>query len=402
MKTAPGRDRLRIVVLGYVVRGPVGGMAWHHLNYIRGLADLGHDVLFMEDSDDFPSCYDPSRFITGCDPTYGLAFAREAFDRIGLPDRWCYFDAHTNGWYGPAAERAGDFCRSADLLINVSAVNPLRDWTAAIPLKALIDTDPLFTQARHCQEPAALVRARGHNRFFTFGELIPQGQSRAPQDGLPWRPTRQPVALGCWPARAPPVDGAFTTVMQWDSYRTCKIGEEEFGMKSATFAGFEDIPSRVATPMALALGGETAPGDALTKKGWRIDDPMGVARTIDTYRDYIAASRGEWSIAKHGYVAGRTGWFSERSACYLASGRPVIVQNTGCAELLAAEAGLFFFETPDGAVEAIREVEADFAVHCRGAREAAEEFFASDRVLTRLLEDCAASESGSDSARDAA
>ena len=154
-----GGERIRIVVLGYVVRGPIGGMAWHHLNYVRGLADLGHEVLFLEDSDDYPSCYDPSRFVTDCDPAYGLGFARKAFAEIGMDDCWCYHDAHKNRWFGPAAERALAFCRDADLVINVSGVNPLRDWTAAIPVRAFIDTDPLFTQAKHIEDPAALALA---------------------------------------------------------------------------------------------------------------------------------------------------------------------------------------------------------------------------------------------------
>ncbi|GGD65784.1 hypothetical protein [Croceicoccus mobilis] len=386
-------DRLRIVVLGYVVRGPVGGMAWHHLNYVRGLADMGHDVLFMEDSDDYPLCYDPSTFTTGCDPRYGIDFARRAFDLIGLADDWCYFDAHADRWMGPAAHRAIAFCRDADLVLNISAMNPLRDWTGEIPVRAYVDTDPLFTQARHCSEPEALERARQHNRFFTFGELIPQGRSMAPDDGITWHPTRQPVALSAWDMRRGQPDGAMTTVMQWDSYRTRRIGWREFGMKSASFAGYEDLPSRVDAAMALALGGDTAPHDALAALGWRIDDPMEVTRTVESYRDYIGASKGEWSVAKHGYVAGRTGWFSERSACFLASGRPVVVEDTGCSQFLDADGGLIFFSTPDEAVEAIREIESDYTRHCSAAREVAETHFAAHGVLSDMIEHCAVADS---------
>lgn len=383
-----GHDKLRIVVLGYVVRGPIGGMAWHHLNYVRGLAELGHEVLFIEDSDDYPSCYDPSRFVTDCDPTYGLEFARNAFAVIGLDDAWCFHDAHTASWHGPAAGRVLDFCSSADLLLNVSGVNPLRDWTASIPLRAYLDTDPLFTQARHLDDPAAMALAKGHNLHFTFGELIPAGQSAAPVDGFAWQPTRQPVAMSCWPVQPPAPDGAFTTVMQWDSYATRKVDGRQFGMKSASFAGYEGLPQQVQSPMALALGGDSAPRDMLAERGWRIDDPLAATRTICTYRDYIAAAKGEWSIAKHGYVAGRTGWFSERSACFLASGRPVVVEDTGCSKVLDADAGLKFFRSPEQAVEALREVEADYPLHCRAAREAAERLFDSAMVLNDLLDRC--------------
>lgn len=389
-----GREKLRIVVLGYVVRGPIGGMAWHHLNYVRGLAELGHEVLFLEDSDDYPSCYDPSRYVTDCDPTYGLAFAQEAFAAIDHTDGWAFHDAHTHTWHGPASGKVLDFCKDADLLLNISAVNPLREWTSAIPRRAYLDTDPLFSQARHLEDPQAMALARAHNAHFTFGELLAAGQSSAPDDGIDWQPTRQPVALSCWPVQPPAADAAFTTVMQWDSYATRTIAGVEYGMKSKSFAGYEDLPRHVRSGLALALGGGTEAQQALPARGWRIDDPLAATRTIGTYRDYIAAAKGEWSIAKHGYVAGRTGWFSERSACFLASGRPVVVEDTGCSEVLKADGGVLFFSTPEEAVEALREVETDYRRHCEAARDVAEEYFDSASVLGDLLERCSQVERG--------
>src|SRR4051794_36588181 len=142
-------SKLRIVVLGYIVRGPIGGMAWHHLQYVLGLKLLGHEVLFIEDSDDFPSCYDPSTHQVGTDATYRLAFARQAFEKLGLNDQWAYFDAHTSNWFGPAARRAVQFAGEADVVINVSGVNPLRHGVAEVPVRVYIDTDPVFTQVRH-------------------------------------------------------------------------------------------------------------------------------------------------------------------------------------------------------------------------------------------------------------
>ena len=147
-------DRLRIVVLGYIVRGPIGGMAWHHLQYVLGLKALGHDVLFIEDSDDYPSCYDPSRHVVDGNPTYGLAFATEAFRRLGLGESWAFYDAHTGAWHGAAASWATRFCETADLVLNVSGVNPLRPWTAPIERRVFLDTDPLFTQIRHLTDAA--------------------------------------------------------------------------------------------------------------------------------------------------------------------------------------------------------------------------------------------------------
>jgi len=164
--------KLRIVVLGYVVRGPIGGMAWHHLQYVLGLVRLGHDAWFVEDSDDYPGCYDPARHVVDADPTYGLAFAARAFRRLGLTERWAYHDAHGGGWMGPAADRAPEVCRSADLVLNLSGVNPLRPWLAEVPRRALVDTDPVFTQLRHLHDAGARAGAALHTHFFSFGEGI--------------------------------------------------------------------------------------------------------------------------------------------------------------------------------------------------------------------------------------
>lgn len=379
-------SRLRIVVLGYIIRGPIGGMAWHHLQYVRGLVDLGHDVLFLEDSDDYPSCYDPQRSVTDTDPAYGLAFADHAFARLGLAACWAYHDAHRGRWHGPAADRAPKHARSAELLLNISGVNPLRDWLREVPRRVLIDTDPLFTQARHLQDPQARSRACSHNVFFTFGENIPRGESDAPDDGLPWQPTRQPVVLEAWPVTPPPAQSAFTTVMQWDSYSECVIAGRRYGMKSRSFEPYLDLPRLSGAPLELALGSSNAPRQRLNEHGWRIVDPLAVTRDPWTYQRYLQRSAGEFSIAKHGYVAARTGWFSERSACYLASGRPVIVQDTGFTAWLPIGQGLHAFNNPDEAALALKEVLADHARHAAAARELAEAYFDSRRVLTALLD----------------
>ena len=381
-----GHERLRIVVLGYIVRGPIGGMAWHHLNYALGFARLGHDVMFMEDSSDEPACYDPSRHVVDADPTFGLAFAGKAFDRVGLGDRWCYHDAHTSRWHGPMGDAAIGFCRSADLLINVSAVNPIRVWTAEIPIRVLVDTDPVFTQVRHLTEPARMSAARLHNRFLTFGENIASGHSLVPADGLPWRPTRQPIVLDAWPVHPPALDGAYTTVMQWDSYPVRTYDGIEYGMKSRSFDDYLDMPQRVSPQMSLALGGAEAPRDRLADHGWLVSNSLDASRDPWVYQSYIQSAKAEWSVAKHGYAVGRCGWFSERSACFLATGRPVVVQDTGIGRIYPTGSGMLTFSSLDEAVDAIRSVEADYARHCIAARQIAEEYFASNRVLTQMLD----------------
>ncbi len=379
-------ERLRIVVLGYVVRGPIGGLAWHHLQYVLGLRDLGHDVYFVEDSDDYPSCYDPARGVVDKDPSYGLHFAARAFERLGLGERWCYYDAHTDTWMGPLASRVHEVCESAELLLNLSGVNPLRSSLAEVPRRAFVDTDPAFTQIRHLTDSHARALAAAHNSFFTFAENIGRDDCFVPADGFAWQPTRQPVQLDAWAVTPGRREGSWTTVMQWDSYRSREYEERRYGMKSDSFELFADLPGRAGPLFEIALGSESAPRDLLRAKGWRLLDPLEVTRDPWSYQEFIRGSKAEWSVAKHGYVASRSGWFSERSAAYLASGRPVLTQQTGFSDWLGTGAGLLAFETIEEVLVGIEEIDAAYKHHCRAARDLAEEFFDARKVLTYLLE----------------
>lgn len=379
-------SQLRVLVLGYVVRGPLGGLAWHHLQYVMGLAELGHDVYFLEDSDDYPSCYNPATNRTTSDPAYGLEFARRAFAAVGLADRWCYYDGHEDRWHGPAAPRIHEVCASAELLLNLSGVNPLRAWMLQVPRRVLVDTDPAFTQIRHLTVSKLRLLASSHHAFFSFGENIGSPGCSIPDDGFPWQPTRQPVVTGVWPVTPAPADGKFTSVMQWDSYAPAVYQGIRYGMKSASFAPYAKLPERVGRIFELAAGGSERPDSELEQNGWTVLDPRVPTADIWTYQRYIQSSRGEFGIAKHGYVASRSGWFSERSTAYMASGRPVIVQETGFSDWLPTGQGVLPFRDPEETVAAIEEIQCRYDPHCRAARELVEEYFSAPRVLTSLIE----------------
>lgn len=361
-------SHLRIVVLGYIVRGPLGGLAWHHMQYVLGLARLGHDVYFIEDSDDYPACYDPARDVIATDPSFGLNFIASAFTRLGLKERWAYHDAHTSRWHGLAATRAIDICASADILLNLSGVNPLRSWVEQIPVRAFVDTDPAFTQIRHLTDEAARLLAAQHTVFFTFAENIQRPGCLVPADGFSWQPTRQPIVLDAWLVTEGHRKGKWTTVMQWDSYRKLEYQGRRYGMKSDSFKDYMEMPARAGRIFELALGSQSAPRELLANKGWTLRDPLEVTRDPWTYQQYLQESKAEWSVAKHGYVASRSGWFSERSAAYLASGRPVLTQETGFSEWLQTKAGVIAFSTPEEALAGIEEINRRYEFHCRAAR----------------------------------
>jgi hypothetical protein len=377
--------RLRIVVLGYIVRGPLGGLAWHHLQYVMGLARLGHDVHFLEDSGDSPwCCYDPSRHVTDSDPTYGLDFARRAFQMGDVGERWAYFDVHCNRWHGPAATHIIETCRTADLLVNLSGVNPIRPWIERISRRALIDTDPAFTQISHLTEPDARERAAWHNAFFSFGENLTSGTSTIPDDGFLWQATRQPIVLDAWPLTAGPSGGKFTTVMQWDSYPARVYGGRRFGVKSESFMPLIDLPDKIEGVLELAVGGR-AVAEKLAPHGWAIRNPLASVADPEDFRRYIRESKAEFSVAKAGYVTTNSGWFSERSAAYLASGRPVVTEDTGFSRWLQS-GGVLRFRNLEEAIDAIGRVNADYEAQCRAARESAATYFDSSLVLGSLVE----------------
>lgn len=376
--------RLRIIVLGYIVRGPLGGLAWHHLQYVMGLVRLGHEVYFVEDSDDYPSCYDPMRGVTDTDPTYGLQFTKHAFEKLGLGDCWAYFDAHRSQWLGPCSDNILSICLEADLLLNISGMNPLRPWLLEIPRRVLIDTDPVFTQIRHLSDPSALSQALQHTAFLSFGENIDSSLSTIPDDGLPWKATRQPIVLDAWPITPEPAQGMFTTVMQWNSYPARQYQERRYGMKSDSFAPYLNLPEKVGTIFELAVG--RAPHDLLSSRGWVLRDSLELTRDPWTYQSYIQQSKAEFSVAKHGYVVTHSGWFSERSACYLASGRPVLTQETGFSQWLETGSGIIPFSTSEEVMAGIEEINSHYEFHCRAARGIAEEFFEAGKILSSLLE----------------
>lgn len=369
-----------------MVRGPLGGLIWHHLQYVAGLAKLGHDVYFLEDSDDYPSCYNPQTDSLGTDASFGLDFVKKTLSHFGLQDRWGYHDARTDCWFGLQVDRVKRICAAADVLLNLSAVNPLRSWFEGIPRRVFVDTDPAFTQIRHLQDSSAHALAAGHTSFFTFAENIALSDCLVPDDGFPWRPTRQPILLGAWPVTLGKLSAPWTTVMQWDSYSSLEHAGRHFGMKSESFDPYLNLPRRSGKAFRLAVGSESAPRDVLTEHGWEVNNPLEVIRNAWDYQRFIENSKGEWTVAKHGYVASRGGWFSERSAAYLASGRPVITEETGFSRWLPVGKGVFSFDSEAAALSALEAVESDYETNCRYARTIAEEYFNSDVVLSSLLD----------------
>ena len=378
--------RLRIIVTGLIAQYPLGGVAWDYLQYVVGLARLGHDVTYIEDTGQWP--YDPVQQGLAADCQNNLRHLEALLAGFGMGGRWAYRFGQQGAWFGLADAARTEVLASADLLINVSGT--LADPAAyrQVPRRVYIDTDPVFTQVKLARGQQDFRRAvDAHDLHFSFGETLP---GTAPLSGHRWRPTRQPIVLSEWAGRAPRPD-VFTTVMNWTSYKPVDFDGRSYGQKDVEFMRFVDLPGRVA-PGVLEVAvnaGKTrrTPRELLMHRGWQVVDPDLVCADADGYRDYIQSSYAEWSVAKNGYVQGQCGWFSCRSACYLAAGKPVVVQDTGFSAVLPVGAGLLAFTTPDEAVAAIAAVRADYAAHSAAARAIAVEYFDADRVLGRLVDE---------------
>src|SRR5581483_1881389 len=375
-----------VVVAGYLVRYPLGGHVLSVLHWLVGLKRLGYDVVFIEHFGWLDSCYDPRHNTMSDDPSYGIAEMRQNFARFGL-EKWCYVDANGN-FHGLSRAEVRETCRRADLMLSLWGVTWLDEF-AECRQRVFIDTDPGFTQFDMPPTPAPSLEGYGSpydfHYHFTYGARIGQSDCPIPTRGLTWRPTRPPVVLELLPPRYTPEAELFTTVMSWSSRQPIVYEAVEYGQKDIEFWRIVDLPQRVGPVFEIALAGATAPREQITAAGWRIADTREITATPWTYRDYIAQSRGEFSVAVNLEVKTRSGWFSDRTAAYLASGKPVIVQDTGFSELLPCGAGLFAFQTIDDAAAAVETIAADYQRHCEAARNIAEEYFDSDKVLGAIL-----------------
>lgn len=385
---------MRIVVTGLVAAYPLGGVSWDYLAYVDGFRRLGHEVLYLEDTGAW--FYHPHTQTFSDDPAPNLRYLSGAFAALGMSDTPWAVRAPDGTCHGLEVTAVRRLCGSADLFLNVSGSCWLREEYRGARRTAYLDTDPGYTQAklwaadRGCatdDERYSVNLIRQHDRFFTFAEHIGAPDCRVPQCGFDWRATRQPVVLERWPFTYDGAARRFTTVLSWKQETAPPVIEGvRYGAKDVELERFLDLPRRTPSEIELAIGG-AAPAARLIAHGWWIVDAHAQSTTMADYQRYLQASRGEWSIAKHTYVALRSGWFSTRSAVYLASGKPVVVQDTGWSEHYPTGAGLIGFTTIDEAAAGLAAVEAEYRRHCDAARALAEREFAAPAVLGRLLAD---------------
>ena len=388
-------SRARVIVSGLAGLQPVGGMAWHYLQYVIGLARLGHDVYYHEDTWTWP--YHPIERRETDDGSYSARFIDGFFESYcpDLRDRWHYLHLH-NESFGMTGAAFREVARTADVFLNVSGACFVPDDLGPGCRKVFVDTDPGYNQIVLSELPAwsefvdrwARI-VRQHDLHFSFGEKIGTPECGVPTVGLDWQPTRMPIVLDLWPEMpaAPPDTGGWSTVMTWNAIKGPQVhGGREYGSKGAEFPKILRLPAASKRRFVVAMGGVRAPRNEVAAAGWEVVDAPEVTLTPASYRDFVSGSRGEISVAKNVYVALRSGWFSERTCCYLASGRPAVVQDTGFSTLLRTGDGLLAFATAEEALAGVEAVESDYPRHARAAAAVARECFDSAVVLSSLLQ----------------
>lgn len=366
---------LKVLVSGVLAGVPSqGGATWAALQYVLGLRQLGHDVWFVEPVEG------PSARV--------VAYFRQVCARFDLGSRAALWVPGTHRTVGPPYSELKEATSGAEVMLNLSGV--LREFEPAdrIPHRIYVDLDPAFTQL--WQEAEGIdMGLEGHTHFVTVGTALGRADCPIPTCGVPWIPTLQPVVLEEWPSAGAVARDAFTTVANWRGYGGIRHDGVRYGQKVHSLREFIELPRRSGERFELALeidGEERRDLEALDREGWTLVEPTAVAGTPDRYREFVAGSLGEFGIVKEGYRVSRSGWFSDRSACYLASGRPVLAMETGFSRVLPTGVGLFSFETYDEAMAGLEAIRADYGRQSRAAREIAETHFDSRRVLRSLLE----------------
>jgi hypothetical protein len=399
---------LRIVVVGTLASMPYAGMAWMHMQIAVGLLRLGHDVYYMEVTSVWP--YDPARKMKVNDSDYAVPYLARVADYFGMSGRWAYRRSFLdNQWLGMTKEKAEDLLAHADLVLNVAGATRVRSkYNLKVKRLVYYGTDPVYHEiAFASRDDIARRTVDQHDDFITYGENI--GKPDCPIPPLPRlrSRTRQPILIDFWENGAP-TRREFTTVCNWkqSGHDIQFRGETYYWSKDREFMKFINLPMLVQTPIELSMGlvdskvtrpgfGDLIPAlgmtegelELLTNNGWKLNDAHKFTTDPWSYRSYIIASRGEFSVARDQNVRLRSGWFSERSACYLAAGRPVITQDTGFSASLPTGEGLFAFNSTDEIVAAFEAIQSDYGRHSRAALAIAYEYFRAETVLAKVLND---------------
>jgi hypothetical protein len=377
-----------IVLAGSLAQRPRnGGHTWQILQYLLGLRRLGWNVIVVDRLEPDMSVDDEGRPCPVEEST-NLAYFLDTMESFGADGSFALLYDRGSRVFGLSRKRLLELVRSSSLLLNIMGFLDDEEVLGQAQRRVFVDTDPGFGQMWQALGLAELFH--GHDAYVTIGENIGRPECTIPTLGIDWITTPQPLVLEQWPAQPNGAGTTFTSIGAWRGpYDPIEYGGVTYGLRVHEFRRFLELPRLTGQAFELALDidpSETRDLEALNAHGWQLVDPRAVALDPAAYREYIRRSKAEFMVAKGIYVQSRSGWFSERSICYLASGKPVLAQDTGLGDRYPTDEGLIAFRTLDEAVAGVDDISRNYARHSRTARAIAEEYFDSDKVLARLLD----------------
>ena len=384
--------RKRIVVMGFMGSMPIAGVIWQHVHYVLGLRRLGHDVFYIEDSARLP--YNPETFEVTDEFDYAAQVLTRLAREFDFKSRWAYCARYLPGTptAGMSLRKIRQLYRDADAILNVCGAQEFNEDLLVSDRILYIESDPGVEQIKIDKDVKSTVEyLRRHHALFTFGENIGTKDFPVPLHGFKWLRTRQPVVTDLWKtAHSPSRAAVLTTIANWSTSGLKDItwrGKKYLWSKSREFLRFISAPQQAGETFEMATNiDDLRTRRKFERNGWRLTSPLQMSVDYWLYRDYIQQSKGEFTVAKDQYVRLSTGWFSDRSACYQAAGRPVITQETGFTKNYGSKEGLLSFQTVDEIADAVGKINADYAKHSRAARALAREVFDAGKVLGSILD----------------
>ena len=378
--------------MGFMGSMPIAGVIWQHVHYVVGLQRLGHDVYYIEDSARLP--YNPETFEVNNEFDYAAKVLNRLAGEFDFKNRWAFCARYLrkNPTAGLPLKKIRQLYRDADAILNICGTQEFNDDLLESDRIIYVESDPGVEQIKVDKGVTSTIDYLSrHHALFTFGENVGTKKFPVPPHGLKWHVTRQPVVTDLWKTnQAPKPAAVLTSIANWSTSGLKDItwrGRKYLWSKSREFLRFVAAPRRSGETFELATNiQDRKTREKFENSGWRFTSPLQMSVDYWLYRDYIQQSKGEFTVAKDQYVQLNTGWFSDRSACYLAAGRPVIMQETGFTENYGADAGLLAFRSLGEIAEAVKMIKADYSKHSGAARQVAREIFEAEKVVKSLLD----------------